>query len=356
MKHSTLSMISMMVFLAVVPLITWAAPPTPGCGKVGLRSGTYTMEHSGIIRTFRVHVPTGYNKNNPAPLVAIFHGWGGNENEFLSSKTVTSLANQRGYILIAPRGLGSGYPDYSYNSWSFSGSTTGLDGDGDKSATVPGDTDAICDASITPDYSYPSCEDKKSNTCSWTQCRADDVDFVADLVEYVKNNLCVDADNVFATGGSNGGMFTWELGQNPRSAPTFRAIAPLIGLPHRAYLAPQGKDGDMPVLVITGTRDNVVPPGAWDNPSYTTTSNGSDRYYYTGATAITRSWAEEHGCNVSGHAVSFNDGYPQTDCRTYCTDDLGWPRVLDCRAKMGHFYNLSWSWKLIMDFFDKHSY
>jgi hypothetical protein len=98
--------------------------------------------------------------------------------------------------------------------------------------------------------------------------------------------------------------------------------------------------------------DNVVPPGAWENPSYTTTSNGSDRYYYTGATAITRSWAEAQSCSVAGKAIPFDDGNQKTDCRTYCSNDLpGWPRVLDCRARMGHSYNLSWSWKLIMDFF-----
>jgi hypothetical protein len=152
-------------------------------------------------------------------------------------------------------------------------------------------------------------------------------------------------------------MFTWELGQNPDSAGTFRAIAPLIGLPHRAYLDGKGRSGDMPALVITGTRDSVVPPGAWDDPSFTTTSNGSDRYYYTGATAITRSWAMGHdGCVVSDRAAAFDDGYKATDCRTYCSGDSGWPRVLDCRARMGHSYSLSWSWKLIMDFFDAHSY
>jgi hypothetical protein len=120
-------------------------------------------------------------------------------------------------------------------------------------------------------------------------------------------------------------------------------------LPHKGYLE---ENDQLPVLVITGTMDNVVPPGAWENPSYTTTSNGSDRYYYTGATAITRSWAKAQGCSVTGKAISFDDGSAKTDCRTYCSGDLpGWPRVLDCRARMGHSYNLSWSWKLIMDFF-----
>ena len=83
-------------------------------------------------------------------------------------------------------------------------------------------------------------------------------------------------------------MFTWELGQNPRRAPIFRAIAPIIGLPHRSYLDTPGRSGRIPVLVLTGTQDTTVPPGTWESTSYTTTSD-SDRYYYTGASAITQS-------------------------------------------------------------------
>lgn len=332
-----------------------AVTPSAGCGTAGPVSGTYTFVSGGLTRTYRLHVPTGYSRTTPSPLVAIFHGWGGDENEFIGNTSVTSLSNQRGYILVAPRGLGSGNPDNSNNSWTFSGSATGLDGDG-LNAAVPGDTSAICDASKTPDYSYASCRAPNPvvarNTCSWTHCQADDVAFSVALVNDIKSRLCVDTERVFATGGSNGGMFAWELGQNPASAPGFRAIAPLIGLPHRGFLAGPGKAAPMPALVITGTTDTTVPAGAWESTAFTTTSNGSDRYYYTGATAITRVWARANGCGLST-AQAFDDGNAKTDCRTYCSSFSGWPRVLDCRARMGHVYNLAWSWKLILDFFDR---
>ena len=176
------------------------------------------------------------------------------------------------------------------------------------------------------------------------------------LVNVIKARLCIDSKRVFATGGSNGGMYTWELAQNPLSAPVFKAIAPLIGLPHRGFLKAQGKETEMPVLLITGTKDNVVPPGDWDDPGFTTTSNDRDRYYYTGATAITRSWADAHdGCSSVGNAIPFDTTYDKVDCRTYCGDDPDWPRVLDCRANMGHTYDIQWSWKLTLDFFDAHS-
>lgn len=345
------------VVFTAVSLLALLLEPQEGlaaCGVPGLSNGTFTMSNQGISRTFRVQLPAGYNVNVPSKLILAFHGWGGDENEFLSNSTVAGEASARGYVVVAPRGLGSGAPDFSYNSWTFRGSATGLDGDG-LNPTVSGDTDAICDNVLTPDYAYPSCANTAANTCSWTHCQTDDVAFVLALVDHLKANLCIDSTNIFATGGSNGGMFVWELGQNSRTATTFRAIAPLVGLPHRAYLSGKGTSGALPALLITGTLDKTVPPGAWNDASFTTTSNGSDRYYYTGATAITKVWATAHGCSTTGTAVAFNDGYTKTDCRTYCSSDSGWPRVLDCRLRMGHTYSFGATWPLILDFFDRHS-
>ena len=330
-----------------------AAKLSAGCRATsGLltASDTYTMPFNDINRTFRLHVPKNYNSASPSPVIIVFHGWGGTQNEFLANATVKSQADQRGYIVVAPLGLGSGSPDSSHNSWSFSGSTTGLDGD--DGSGIEG---AVCDYTKTANYNYSSCGAIEQNTCAWTQCQQDDVAFTKALVDHINSKMCIATDHVFASGGSNGGMLTWELGQNPLTAPLFRAIAPIIGLPHRGYLAAQGKNEALPVLLITGKSDPTVPPGAWDDTSFTTTTDG-DFFYYAGATGITKTWAQALGCDVSTNAVAFDDSYEETDCRTYCSNDQGWPRVLDCRANMAHDYQLSWSWKLVMDFFDQHSF
>ena len=308
--------------------------------------------HGGVTRAFRVVVPDSHDANTPAPLVLAFHGWGGNEDEFLNNNTVITESEARGYIVVAPRGLGAGPPDNSWASWAFSGSTTGLDGDG-INATVSGDTPDICDDESTTDYDYPSCEGVADNGCSWTHCQADDLDFVLALLAELESGLCIDPQAIFATGGSNGGMFTWELGQDVRTASSFRALAPLIGLPHRGYLSAKGTEDALPVLSITGTRDRTVPPGEWEDSSFTTTTDG-DRYFYTGATAITQVWAQAHGCEISQPAESFDEGSEDLDCRSYCAVDGGWPEVLDCRANMGHTYNLNTSWPVLLDFFEAH--
>jgi polyhydroxybutyrate depolymerase len=337
---------------------TVAAGENDACGaadqSVGLESGTHSLLNQGLQRPYRIYVPAGYDGQKPSRLLLWFHGWGGNENELLQFAEITAIADRHSYIVVAPRGLGSGSPDNSYNSWSFSGSNTGLDGD-HINPVVPGDTAAICDPVKTPDYRYASCKDMAANSCAWTHCQADDVDFALALLEEISSKLCVDPKNVFAGGGSNGGMFAWELAQNAKSAAEFRAIAPVIGLPHRGYLSGPGRTGDFPLLLITGTLDDTVPPGSWGDDSFTTTTNDSDRFYYTGATAIMKVWAAAHACDVDQAAKLFDAGEAQAECRTYCEAGAAWPLVADCRAVMGHEYGLAWSFELMLDFFDAHA-
>jgi poly(3-hydroxybutyrate) depolymerase len=355
----------LLITALLAPTLATAVTPSAGCGKT-LASGSYQMTDQGAARTYRVLVPSGYEPGTAYPLVMLFHGWGGDENEFLADSNVTLLADQRGYIVVAPRGLGSTPPDSSRNSWSFRGSTTGLAGPSDDVGPHAPETlpKAVCDSARTPNYTYPSCRTVARNTCAWTQCQADDVAFTITLLTEIESRLCVDTSRVFASGGSNGGMFAWELGQNARSAPIFRAIAPLIGLPHVGYLDTPGKPGGMPVLLITGTQDPTVPPGDWEDTHHTTTSDG-DRYYYASASAITRRWGTLNGCPYRNTpAAPFDAGITPVDCRTYCGGNAagwsggaagtGWPNVLDCRAPMGHTYDLGWSWKLVLDFFDAH--
>lgn len=317
---------------------------TPGCGRSPPATGSYALVHGGIRRHYRLVVPPGYDRRRPARLVLAFHGWGGDEREFADDHHFVAEASRRGYVLAVPRGLGSGLPDDNNNAWTFRGSATGVV---DGAPAQP-----ICDASITPDYRYRSCRNRVAlNTCSWTQCQDNDVAFVRDLVAHLERQLCIDPKNVYAAGGSNGGMFTWELGMNPATAPLFRAIAPIIGLPHAGDERPPGKPGGMPVLLVTGLRDPVVPPGAWDDPSPTTTSNDSDRFHYTSATAITRVWSAADRCVSDEHRVDSHAA--SVECRTSCDAGQGqWPAVLDCRAAMGHDYGLRWASKLLFDFFD----
>ena len=308
-------------------------------------SGDYTLERDGVTRSFRVHVPDNPGIAGPYPMVVVFHGWGGDEEEFLKP-TVINEADARGYVVVAPKGLGSEEPGDYPASWSFSGSTSGLDG-------TP-ESGPICDDARTQDYTYSSCAEVAENGCSWTQCTDDDIAFAVDLVDTVSNNLCVDADRVYAVGGSNGGMFVWDLARHESSATVFSAIASLIGMPHRGYLDPPVLSRGMPAILITGKNDPTSPPGDWGDRAFTTTSDG-DYFYYTGATAITEVWANAHRCDTTVAASVFDAGVTEAECRawSYCDGASAWPPVMDCRHEIGHRYGLSWSWPLILDVFEQ---
>ncbi|MDE0787029.1 MAG: hypothetical protein OSB13_10630 [Porticoccaceae bacterium] len=324
------------------------------CQQDGWSAGTMSMNFNGIERLFRIHLPAAYSSANPSSLIIGFHGWGGDQNAFLSSQTVRDQLNEHNYVMVSPLGLGSEEPGSHASSWSFSGSTTGLDGDG-FNAGVANDSDKICNTNTTPNYTYPSCQNVADNSCSWTHCLDDDIGFVASLVSEAKDNLCIDSERIFAVGGSNGGMFVWDLGRDERTADSFKAIAPIIGLPHRGYLAGPKKANGLPVISITGMNDTTVPPGDWNNKSFTTTSNG-EAFFYTGASAIAESWGNALGCDTSvPPELVTQDIAPDLECRSwdYCGGGDIFPGILDCRGEdMGHVYNLGQSWPLIMAFFN----
>jgi polyhydroxybutyrate depolymerase len=141
-----------LLMTALSPPWSAAAAPSVGCGKA-LASGIYQMTDQSITRTYRVFVPSRYQPGAAYPLVIVFHGWGGDENESLGDEKVRTLSDERGYIVVASRGLGSAAPD------------------------------------------------SNRNTCSWTQCQADDVAFTLALVHEIESKLCVDTGRVFASGG-----------------------------------------------------------------------------------------------------------------------------------------------------------
>src|SRR5579871_4461478 len=84
-----------------------AAPGTSGCGPVAPSSGVYTIAHAGVTRSYRLSVPSSYNGLRPTRLIVVFHGWGGDESEFLGDPTVAAESSHRGYLVVAPRGIGS---------------------------------------------------------------------------------------------------------------------------------------------------------------------------------------------------------------------------------------------------------
>ena len=337
-----------------LPAATGSKPGRTGqsSSKGSWETGIHHLQRGPLERQFRVHIPPTLESSTDVPLVLAFHGWGGNEHEFLKHRVVTEELDRRGWILIAPLGLGPEDGKRFRPSWSFSGSTTGLAGPSANQVSEHGAPITICDEALTPDYTYPSCRNIAKSTCSWTHCLDDDIDFVLALIEEAKKRLPIDPDRIFAVGGSNGGMLTWELGKNERSAPAFRAFSSLIGLPHRGFDSPPPAAHTKPMLLITGGKDTTVPPGRRGDLQYTTTTNG-EAYYYESASTATRTWAKALQCDSTQQVPAYAKS-TCLDCSTWadCQQAGNGPSIVDCRApSMGHIYDLPTTWPVIMRFF-----
>ncbi len=85
----------------------------------------------------------------------------------------------------------------------------------------------------------------------------DDVGFVAALIDHLIAAYDVDPARVYATGMSNGGMFTQQLGC--RLSAKLAAIAPVAGSLPAVHESDCTLAEPLPVLQIHGTADRIVP-------------------------------------------------------------------------------------------------
>lgn len=188
--------------------------PSAGCsGTTTLTAGAttaLTLMHGGLPRTFRVHVPTGYDGSAPAPLVLMFHGGGGSGRQFEErSSNMNPIADREGFVAVYPDGTGA-----LLRTWNGGG---------------------CCGSAVTGDV--------------------DDVGFVGAVLDRLESELCVDLSRFYASGMSNGGIMSHRLAcEIPER---FAAMAPVAG----AEMAPTCTPTvSVPLMHIHGSEDAHVPP------------------------------------------------------------------------------------------------
>jgi polyhydroxybutyrate depolymerase len=183
--------------------------------KVSAGSSTRHL-HVGVLdRTYLLHIPKGLSKNTPAPLILAFHGGGGDSRQFSQTTNLSKRAGRSGFVVAYPQGFG--------NSWN------------------------------------------AGNCCGPAQAgNIDDVAFVKAILTDVGHVLKIDSQRVFATGFSNGDMFSYRLAceMSDRIAAIAISSAPLdlppnvsatTGLPPCTPLRP------VPILHVHGLADTFAP-------------------------------------------------------------------------------------------------
>ena len=186
-------------------------------GQASLAPGDYTrtVEIDGRSRSYIVHVPPKYDSKRPTPVVLAFHGALTNAAIMAVSTGLDAKADEAGFIVAYPNGTGEGGLLLFWNS----GGVRHKSGQ-----TLP-----------------------------------DDVKFTQEILDDLAKAANVDANRVYATGISNGGMMCYRLASE--LSPRIAAIASVSGT-----MAPESCHPRRPVSVMHfhGTADKIVP---FDGPN-----------------------------------------------------------------------------------------
>ena len=213
-----------------------AGPTTATSAQSAPTEERRTLEVDGVERGYLVFLPPSYRPEHPAPLVLVFHGGGGRATGIAPHTGFSLLAEREGFVAVYPDGLG--------RRWN--------DGRGFAAAH-------------------------------------DDVGFVRALLDTLGRTLTLDPRRIYATGISNGAVFSYRLACDLPGV--FAAVAPVAGaMP--VDLAPSCVHPEpVSVLAMQGTADPLMP--------YTGGGGGRRRGRVLSAARSVAFWAAAAGCDES---------------------------------------------------------
>ncbi len=186
------------LFLPTLAILALAAEPLPpGDLTRSVRVGEST-------RTYLLHVPRSYDPDKPTPLVLALHPFATNGPMMVRISGLSETADRHGFLVAYPNGTGVG----ALLHWN-----VGL---------TPGD-------------------------------RADDMGYLAQVLDDLSTIANIDPKRVYATGFSNGGMMCYRLAAE--WSDRIAAIAPVSGTRIAGKIEPKRP---VSVLHFHGTDDPFV--------------------------------------------------------------------------------------------------
>ena len=242
---------------AVIGLVCFASVSTAGAEEDHPRSspgpGTYERTPgprvAGFRRSYRVHVPASYDGSTPAPLVVALHGAFSGAKGFDRQSGLSRLAEEQGFIVAYPNGIGLFGLLRHWNS-------------------------GHCCGKARKD-------------------EIDDVGFVISVAAEVAGEFRVDPRRVYLVGYSNGGMLAHRIAAERSDA--FAAVAVVAGTiggkpasDEPEWTIPPPADA-VPIVIFHGRADENVPY-----------EGGEARGKIT-AISVQRStslWVERNGCGA----------------------------------------------------------
>ncbi|MGM0558911.1 MAG: alpha/beta hydrolase family esterase [Myxococcota bacterium] len=247
-------------FLVVLLCFTTACDGTRGGQRVSdagadaaEQAPTFSLEpgvHEGSLvsgdfeRTFLIDIPPSYDGSTDIPLLFVFHGGGGSGEKIQGRLGFGAAAEPDGAIVVYPDGIESNWADGR------------------------GTTDA-------------------------SRAGVDDVRFVSELIDHLDAHLSIDESRVWATGVSNGGIFSHTLACD--LAGRIAAVGPVISAFPTEYKDDCSPARPIPMLAIQGTEDPFMTFEGGD-ASHDERGLGAGGAIES-AEATADFWAQKNGCD-----------------------------------------------------------
>jgi len=192
---------------------------------------------------------------NPCPIVVGYHGFGQTGTSRNSWKSrLEPKGAAAGFISLYPTG------DFTVTNYAFSP---------DENWAVPSCQDPV-DGCLLAD-GIP-CDWCGSNTEDEAISTQREIDFTRAIVKWTMDNHCVDPEQIFGAGYSNGGLMSHLLARHPDTSGLFKALVPMDGVDqagiddHLKWIIPPQGEASPWILHVNEIFDRFEP---YDGRDYT---------------------------------------------------------------------------------------
>lgn len=256
------SLTSLILSLVVFSSFSCVFGQRIGRNRVPNHLKTKKIEVEGLERTFHLFAPRGIADRKKVPLLFVFHGGGGNPISMDRRLGFTQLARKEKFLVVYPAGFGG--------NWN----------DGRKTTATKAHRENI-----------------------------DDISFVSAMIDSISREYPIDQKRIFATGPSNGGIFSHFVGAN--LANKFAAIAPVIGGIADPFYKRFNPSEPVSVFIIQGTDDKIVP---YDGKTGIGFGRRKNRGKIVSTDASIALWTKRNGINTKPQTGKLPDVNPNDGC------------------------------------------
>jgi poly(3-hydroxybutyrate) depolymerase len=268
---------------------TGLAPPP--LNRTATRTFTAT-DRNGLVRnrSYAIHVPSSYDYESPAPMALLLYIHGQSGTAKGDIPPYVAIGEREGsFITVSGQGMDDGNCSTGWNV-----GATGLTETCTREAWSPFGAAATCCYETCKELGKCTADGEGAN-CGWSTC-FEDVDFFTSLLKLVGEELCINTEAVFATGGSNGGMMVHRL---TAEMPTvFRAVVPIYGLPLAGQLKVPQPLAKVSILQLHDRWDATIPVDG---------GKSGQGWYYTSLNDTLRAWVDVGAAAAAAAAAAGAD-------------------------------------------------